>query len=192
MIRIGIIGDIGSGKSFVAKQFPFPVFNADIEVSKLYKRSRKCFNRLKKALPSYIVSFPIKKEEVSKAILSNKKNLKTISNIIHPEINSKMLNFIKKNKKKNFVVLDIPLLIENKINKKKDILIYVEAKQNQINKRLKKRLNFNLKIFNKFKKLQLPREIKKKKSNYIVRNNFNKNFIKKCVKNILRKIILNA
>ena len=192
MIRIGIIGDIGSGKSFVAKQFPFPVFNADIEVSKLYKRSRKCFIRLKKALPSYIVSFPIKKEEISKAILSNNKNLKTISKIIHPEINFRMLSFIKKNKKKNFVILDIPLLIENKINTKKDILIYVEAKQNQINKRLKKRLNFNLKIFNKFKKLQLSREIKKKKSNYIIKNNFNKNFIKKCVKSILRKIILNA
>ena len=192
MIRIGIIGDIGSGKSFVAKQFPFPVFNADLEVSKLYKRSRKCFIRLKKALPSYIVSFPIKKEEISKAILSNNKNLKTISKIIHPEINFRMLSFIKKNKKKNFVILDIPLLIENKINTKKDILIYVEAKQNQINKRLKKRLNFNLKIFNKFKKLQLSREIKKKKSNYIIKNNFNKNFIKKCVKSILRKIILNA
>ena len=96
MIRIGIIGDIGSGKSFVAKQFPFPVFNADIEVSKLYKRSRKCFIRLKKALPSYIVSFPIKKEEISKAILSNNKNLKTISKIIHPEINFRMLSFIKK------------------------------------------------------------------------------------------------
>ena len=192
MIRIGIIGDIGSGKSFVAKQFPFPVFNADIEVSKLYKRSRKCFIRLKKALPSYIVSFPIKKEEISKAILSNNKNLKTISKIIHPEINFRMLSFIKKNKKKNFVILDIPLLIENKINTKKDILIYVEAKQNQINKRLKKRLNFNLKIFNKFKKLQLSREIKKKKSTYIIKNNFNKNFIKKCVKNILRKIKLNA
>ena len=72
MIRIGIIGDIGSGKSFVAKQFPFPVFNADIEVSKLYKESRKCFVKLKKALPGYIISFPVKKEEVSKAILSNK------------------------------------------------------------------------------------------------------------------------
>ena len=192
MIRIGIIGEIGSGKSFVAKQFPFPVFNADIEVSKLYKENRKCFKRLKKALPGYIISFPVKKEEVSKAILSNKKNLKIINKIIHPEINSKMLNFIKKNKKKKCVVLDIPLLIENKINKKNDILIYVDAKQNEINKRLKKRSSFNLKMFNKFKKLQLSREIKKTKSNYIIKNNFNNNFIKRCVKNILGKILSNA
>ena len=36
MIRIGILGDIGSGKSFVAKNFGYPVFNADHEVSKLF------------------------------------------------------------------------------------------------------------------------------------------------------------
>ena len=45
MIRIGIVGDIGSGKSYVAKQFGYPVFNADIEVSKIYKTSRKCFKK---------------------------------------------------------------------------------------------------------------------------------------------------
>ena len=40
MIRIGILGDIGSGKSYVAKNFGYPVFNADHEVSKLYKKNR--------------------------------------------------------------------------------------------------------------------------------------------------------
>ena len=41
MIRIGILGDIGSGKSFVAKSFGCPVFNADNEVGKLYKKIEK-------------------------------------------------------------------------------------------------------------------------------------------------------
>ena len=41
MIKIGILGDIGSGKSFVAKKFGYPVFNADVEVSKLYKKNKK-------------------------------------------------------------------------------------------------------------------------------------------------------
>ena len=44
MIRIAVLGDIGSGKSYVAKQFGYPVFNADNEVTKLYKKSRKCYN----------------------------------------------------------------------------------------------------------------------------------------------------
>ena len=56
MIKIGILGDIGSGKSYVAKNFGYPVFNADIEVSKLYKKDKKIFNKLKKILPEYILA----------------------------------------------------------------------------------------------------------------------------------------
>ena len=78
MIKIGILGDIGSGKSFVAKKFGYPVFCADHEVSKLYKKDKKIFNKLKKKLPKYIISFPIDKKQISNAILANKFNLKKI------------------------------------------------------------------------------------------------------------------
>ncbi len=73
MIRIGILGDIGSGKSYVAKNFGYPVFNADYEVRKLYQSDKKIFNKLKKSLPKYISSFPIDKKEITSAILSDKK-----------------------------------------------------------------------------------------------------------------------
>ena len=192
MIRIAVLGDIGSGKSHVAKQFGFPVFNADDEVAELYKKSKKCHKKLKKALPEYIASFPIKKNEISKAIMGGPHNLKKIVKIIHPEVRFRMNNFIKKNKNKKFIILDIPLLMENKINKKNDILVFVDAKKNEINKRLKKRSNFNLKVVKKFKKFQLPLEIKKKQSNFIIKNNFKNNFVKKNVKKIIRKILLNA
>ena len=46
MIRVAVLGDIGSGKSYVAKQFGYPVFSADAEVAKLYRKSRKCYNKL--------------------------------------------------------------------------------------------------------------------------------------------------
>ena len=139
MIRIAILGDIGSGKSYVAKLFGYPVFNADVEVAKLYRKSRKCYNKLKKILPNYINSFPVKKFELSIAIMENQQNLKKIIKIVHPEVRSRMNNFIKKNRNKKFIVLDIPLLMENKINKKNDILIFVDAKKKEIKKRLKKR-----------------------------------------------------
>ena len=119
MIRIGVIGDIGSGKSHVARLFGYPIFNADDEVAQLYKKNRKCFNKLKKALPKYIISFPVNKNALSQAIIDSNYNLRKIVNIIHPEIKIKMKKFIKKNKNKKLVILDIPLLIENKINKKK-------------------------------------------------------------------------
>ena len=85
-----IVGDIGAGKSHVAKLFGYPVFNADIEVAKLYKKNKKCYNKLRKTLPNYITSFPVKKSELSKAILENRNNLKKISKIVHPEIRRKM------------------------------------------------------------------------------------------------------
>ena len=190
MIRIAVVGDIGSGKSHVAKQFGYPVFNADVEVSKLYRKSRKCYRKLKKAFPNYITSFPIKKSKLSNAVAKDKKNLKKITKIIHPEIRLRMNNFIKKNKNKKFIVLDIPLLIENKINKKNDILIFVDAEKKEMTRRLKKRFNSNLKIIKKLQKLQLPVEFKKKKSDFIVKNNFKNNSIKKSVKKLLKEITL--
>ena len=191
MIRIAILGDIGSGKSYVAKQFGYPVFNADVEVARLYRKSRNCYKKLKKILPEHIISFPIKKIEISKAIIASHYNLKKIVKIVHPEVRSSMNNFIKKNKNRKFVILDIPLLMENKINRKKDILIFVDAKKKEINKRLKKKLNINPKIIEKFKKLQLPVEFKKKKSDFIIKNNFKNNSIKKDVKKVLEKILSN-
>tara|TARA_B110000008_G_scaffold36543_1_gene32982 strand:+ start:16 stop:585 length:570 start_codon:yes stop_codon:yes gene_type:complete len=189
MIRIGILGDIGSGKSYVAKEFGYPVFNADVEVNKLYKKNKTIYKKLNKRLPKYIHSFPIDKKQVSNAILTNKNNLKKIIKIVHLEIRKKLNIFLKKNKNKKFVILDIPLLLENKINEKKDILIFVQSNKNDIYKRLKKRNNFNLKLLNLFKSIQYSLSYKKKKSKFIIKNNFMKTTVKKEIKNILKKIL---
>jgi len=192
MIRIAVLGDIGSGKSYVAKQFGYPVFNADAEVARLYRKSRRCYNNLKKALPNYVRSFPVKKDKLSEAIINDHKNLKKIIKIIHPEVQSLMNNFIRRNKYKKFVVLDIPLLMENKINRKNDVLIFIDAKKKEINKRLKKTSNINWEVLKKFKKIQLSVEFKKQKADFIVKNNFRNNSVKKNVKRVLEKILLNA
>ena len=189
MIKIGILGDIGSGKSYVAKNFGYPVFNADAEVNKLYERERKIFNKLKKILPKYIHSFPIKKNEICDAILANNFNLKKIINIVHFEIRKKMNIFLKKNINKKIVILDIPLLLENKINKKNDILIFVQSKKSDIFKRLKKRKNFNLKLLKKFKNIQLALDYKKKKSQFVIKNDFTNKSVKRSIKKILKDIL---
>ena len=188
MIRIGILGDIGSGKSYVAKNFGYPVFNADHEVSRLYKNNKKIFKNLNKLIPKYIVSFPIDKREISRAILANGLNLKKIIKVVHNEVKKKMNLFLTKNKNKKIIVLDIPLLLENKINNKNDILVFVESNKSKINKRLKNRLNFDRKLFRKFKKIQLPIDYKKRKSHFIIKNDFTKGSVKVGIKNILKEI----
>ena len=189
MIKIGILGDIGSGKSYVAQNFGYPVFNADYEVAQLYKKDKNIFNKLKAKLQKYIYSFPIEKTEISNAILAKDNNLNKIVKIVHLEIRKKMNNFLKKNKNKKIVILDIPLFLENKINDKKDILVYVQSKKSSILKRLKKRKNFNQKLLKKFKATQYPASYKKKKSNFVIKNNFTKKSINDGINNILKEII---
>tara|TARA_Y100000741_G_scaffold235291_1_gene179869 strand:+ start:464 stop:1051 length:588 start_codon:yes stop_codon:yes gene_type:complete len=189
MIVIGVLGDIGSGKSFISKQFGYPVFNADEEVNKIYRKNINCYKKLKKKLPNYIKKYPIDKNKLGRAILDNDKNLKKIVNIVHPIIRKEMKSFLKKNKNKKMVVLDIPLLIENKLNKKNDILIFIDAKKSNINLKLKKRLNYNSKLISSLRKLQKPLYLKKKMSNYVIKNNFKLLTLKKRVKLIKDKIL---
>ena len=103
-----------------------------------------------------------------------------------------MNNFINKHRNKKFVILDIPLLIENKINKKNDILIFVDAKNKDIYKRLKKRNKTSIKIVKKLKKVQLAVERKKKKADFIIKNDFRNNSTKKNVKRLKEKILLHV
>ena len=187
MIRIAVVGDIGSGKSHIAKLFGYPVFNADQEVASIYKKNKNCFRKLKKNLPKYFSIFPANKIQIIKAIEDSEKNLKKITKIIHPEVRKKLTIFLKKNKKRKAIILDIPLLLENKLNQKSDIIVFVQSKKSEIIKRLKKRDNFNLKLYNQFKKIQLPLSYKKKKANHVIKNNFTNKLVKKSVKKILER-----
>ncbi len=189
MIRVGIIGGIGSGKSFISMLFGYPVFNADYEVKLIYKKNKKCFNKLRKKLPNFIKTFPMRKKEIISAVNSNKKNLKIISSIVHPLVRKKMKNFIMKNKKSEMIILDIPLLIENKLNKKNDIIIFINSKKSKVIDRLKKRPNFNEKLIKSLKENQLMISKKKKLADYVINNNSSAEIMKKKVKLIREKIL---
>ena len=188
MIRIGIVGGIGSGKSYIAKNFGYPVFNADDEVNKIYKKNIKCYKKFKKKFPKDAISFPIKKKDLIKIIKNNKINIKKINKIVHPEVKKSMKNFVRKYKKKKAIVLDIPLLLEEKIYNKKDVLIFIKADKKEVYKRLKKRKNFNEKIYKELKKLQLPLHFKKKNSIFSIKNDFKPFTVKKNIKLIKEKI----
>ena len=179
MIRIGILGDIGAGKSYVAKNFGYPVFNADREVALLYKNNKKIFNKLKKKLPKYIYSFPIDKKEILTAILAEKNNLNKIIKIVHLEIRKKLNFFLKKNRAKNIIVLDIPLLLENKLNNKKDILIYIESKKFKTIKQLEKRKNFNQKLIKNLEVFNYQLVLKRKNLNLLSKTILLQNVLEK-------------
>tara|TARA_B100000242_G_C43042520_1_gene486423 strand:- start:1489 stop:2082 length:594 start_codon:yes stop_codon:yes gene_type:complete len=189
MIRVGVIGGIGSGKSFISKLFKSPVFNADKEVDLLYKNSLDCYKKLNKKLPKFIKTFPILKSQLINAINHDKKNIKRISSIVHPLVRKKMKLFLNRNKKNKIVILDIPLLVENKLYNKKDILIFVKCNQKKVIKRLKKRKNYNKKVLINLKKNQVDLLKKRKLANYIVDNNFSPIIMKKKINSLKNKIL---
>ncbi len=188
MIRVGIIGNIGSGKSFISKLFKSPIFDADNEVKKIYRNDKNCFKKLKKKLPKFIKSFPIKKSELIMAINFNKNNLKKISSTIHPIVRKRMNIFLKKNNKSKLIVLDIPLLIENKLYKKNDVLVFVKSSNSNIVKRLRKRHMLDKKVLKVLKENQVQIKKKRKLANYEVDNNYPVNIMKYKIKLLKKKI----
>ena len=99
-----------------------------------------------------------------------------------------MFIFLNKNKTKKFLILDIPLYLENKLNKKNDIIVFIESKNKDIKSRLLKRKNYNSKLLKLLKKIQLPLVVKKRKSNFIIKNNFSIKKAKKSIKHILTNL----
>ena len=126
MIRIAVVGDIGSGKSHIAKQFGFPVFNADVEVATLYRKSRKYYNKLKRALPKHVTSFPVKKNDILIFVDAEKK-----------EINKRLRKRFKNNKNiiKKFRKLQLPIEFKKKIS---DFSIKNNFNNNSTKKNVKK------------------------------------------------------
>ncbi len=189
MIRVCVLGSIGSGKSFISKLFNCPIFNADREVNYIYKNDINCFKKLKKKLPKYIKSYPIKKKELINAIVSKKNNLKLISSVVHPIVRKRMKIFLDQKKSSKIVVLDVPLLIENKLNQKNDFLLFVNAHRSKILARLKKRKYFDKKIHKTLNQNQATMLRKREIANYIIDNNFSPNIMKNKINKLKKRIL---
>ena len=193
MIKICVVGSIGSGKTYISKLLAgkkFPIFNADEEVSNVYKQ-KSIFAKLKKTLSKYIASYPIDKQELIQAISSNQNNLKKIIKIVHPEVRKKMKLFLQKNKSKKVLIMDIPLLLENKLHEPEDVIICIDANQKLLDAKLKQRPSYNKKMISILRKIQLPIEEKKLLADFVLVNNYNKKTMQLRVKELLGRIVIN-
>lgn len=185
MIKIGITGSIASGKTSACKivsQRKFPLFSADIAVQKLYKKkSFKKFiaKKLKIKLDSEF------KKIIKNKILKNKGTLQKLEKIIHPIVRKKMFIFLKKNKKKKLLFFEIPLLIESKLMKYFDVIIFVKSDKKLRLKRYKINKG-NVKLFNLLDKHQLKDTRKMKFCDHIVVNNKSLTVLKKNLLNIIK------
>jgi dephospho-CoA kinase len=193
MIKVGILGSVGSGKSFVAnifKELGFNIFSADQVVSQIYKRNKNINKKISNFFKLKLYQGRINKDELRDTLKKNAKKFKYLNKIIHPIVRKKLILFLSKYKKTKLVVLDIPLLIENKMFNFVDIFIFVKTKPTIFKIRIKKRKNLDKKFLKLLVNQQAAEKIKKSYADFIV-DNSTKDKVKLQVKKILDKILLN-
>jgi dephospho-CoA kinase len=193
MIKVGILGSVGSGKSFVAnifKELGFNIFSADQVVSQIYERNKNINKKISIFFKLKLNRSKINKNELRDILKKNPKKFKYLNKIIHPIVRKKLILFLSKYKKTKLVVLDIPLLIENKMFNFVDIFIFVKTKPNIFKIRIKKRRNLDKQFLKLLENQQADEKIKKSYADFTV-DNSTKGKVKLQVKKILDKILLN-
>lgn len=193
MIKVGILGSVGSGKSFVAnifKELGFNIFSADQVVSQIYERNKNINKKISIFFKLKLNRSKINKNELRDILKKNPKKFKYLNKIIHPIVRKKLILFLSKYKKTNLVVLDIPLLIENKMFNFVDIFIFVKTKPNIFKIRIKKRRNLDKQFLKLLENQQADEKIKKSYADFTV-DNSTKDKVELQVKKILDKILLN-
>ena len=193
MVRVGILGSVGSGKTFVAnifKELSFNIFSADNEVTNIYKNNKIVNRKIAKFFKLKLYKGKINKQDLRDLLKKNPKKFKFLNKIIHPIVRKRLALFLSRFKKNKLVVLDIPLLVENKMLNFVDIFILVKTKSNSFLSRIKIRKNLDKQFLNILKKQQASEKIKESYADFIIYNS-SKNKVKLQVKSILDKILLN-
>ena len=185
MIKIAITGSLASGKTTASKILSSsrgPLYSADKVVKNLYKKRDFKKNVFKKLNLKTKKNF---KKEIIKKIVEQKKTLKKLEKIIHPMVRKEMLKFILKNKSKNLLFFEIPLLVENKLNKYFDVVIFIKSRKDL---RVKRYISKGGKkhLFKVLDKQQLKENKKIKYCDYVVVNNHSIKLLKKKLFNIIR------
>ena len=178
MIKIGITGSIASGKTTASKILSYkrgPLFSADKAVEELYqnKKFKSLISRRFKIENNKQI-----KKSLKKLVLENKKNFKKLENIIHPFVRKKMRSFTLQNKNKKLLFYEIPLLVESKLMKHFNVVIFIKAKKQLRFKRFQSKSE-NKKLFYLLNNKQMTDTKKMKFCDHVVVNEKNLNILKK-------------
>ncbi len=192
MIKIGLTGSIGMGKTETAKIFnslKIPVYDADASVHKIYESGNIGALAIKDMFPEAIsADGSVDREILGSIVVGNKTNIKKLEKIIHPLLKEDRIDFFKKNINEKIVVLDIPLLLETNGESQVDYVVVVSTSENIQKQRVLKRPNMTEDKFEKILLSQMPNDIKCQKADFIIDTSISIDDAKKQVLNILKKI----
>ena len=192
MIKIGLTGSIGMGKTETGKifsEFGFPLYNADNAVHRLYTPGQKGAEKIKETFPAAInPDGSVNRENLSKEVLGDTEKIKILEGIIHPLVGEDREIFFLENSNAHAVVLDIPLLFETGGEKYVDIIVVVDVPKDIQEKRVLSRTNMTKEKFEKIIAEQMPNELKKEKADYVVNTSTGIEDARRQVGEIVKKI----
>ena len=193
MLKIGLTGSIGMGKTATGKIFSelgLPLYDADAAVHKLYGAGQKGSEKIKEKFPNSInPDGSVNRESLSAEVLGDPEKIKSLENIIHPLVGEDRKVFFDENAKAKAVVLDIPLLFETGGEKFVDYIVVVDAPREIQEERVLSRPNMTKEKFEKIITQQIPNHEKKKKADFIVDTSISIEDARNQVANIVKKII---
>ena len=190
MILIGLTGTIGSGKTFALNFFKskkIKVFSADEKVKKILG-NKIVKEKIYKLFPQAFVGKKLNKSLLASIVFSNKKKLRNLEKIIHPSVRKEKKNFLDIHKNKNFIIMEIPLIFEQKRKKNYNYIILMDVNKKNQFERIKKRKNMTKELFKKILANQVSNK-KKKFADFVINNNGTKAKTREILKKTLDKII---
>jgi dephospho-CoA kinase len=171
MIRIGLTGSIGMGKSSVSAMFAcagVPVFDADAEVHRLQGPGGALVSRIEARFPGSTGPRGVDRQKLGAMVLGKPEDLRALEHIIHPAVYRARQAFLRKHRSRALVVLDIPLLFEKGGSKQADRIVVVSAPLWMQRKRVLARPGMTRAKFARIKALQTPDHVKRARADVVI------------------------
>ncbi len=191
MLKVGITGGIGSGKSTVCQVFKLlgiPVYHADIEAGILIDNDVEIRNQLVNLFGDNIYNHKLKRDIFADIIFSDREALKNVNKIVHPKVRSHFFKWAETHRDKKYILFEAAILFESGTYKHLDKIITVTAPEKLRIERVMAYKNYSREMINNILKNQLPEKKKTKQANYIIVND-NKTLILPQILNIHNKLL---
>ncbi len=191
MIKVGLTGGIGTGKSYISNIFThlyIPIYNSDTRAKKLMLENIKIKNELIKLLGAKTyINGQLNKKWIASQIFTNPSLKKQIEQIIHPEVKKDFEQWLNTHHTHKIIVKETALLIESGTYKDMDKVILVTAPSGIRIKRIMQRDNITQEEAIKRIKAQLPDNEKLKFADFVIENDEKKLLLPQVIK-ILQNI----
>ena len=192
MLKVGITGGIGSGKSTVSRFFSelgVPVYDSDQRAKSLMQHDDSIIIKIKKEIgdDSYLNNV-LNRSHIAEIVFKNELKLKQLNAIVHPVVRTDFNNWLSQNSNAKFVIKEAAIMIESGAYKDLDKLIVVNANREQKIKWIKKRDHLLLEDIENRIQNQLSDKIRNQYADFIIENNSSKKELKQQVLSIYNKL----